>query len=49
MKQEREYYINNSTVRIRFGNVLKNYAEVIVNNSDTMMSMDYGVSKAIKN
>ena len=48
MKQEKEYFIDNSTVRIRSGRVLESYAEVLVNSCDTMISMDCGVSRAIK-
>ena len=39
MEQSKEYYINNSTVIIIFGNILDSLAKVIVNSSGSKMTM----------
>lgn len=33
MEQSKEYHINNSTIKIIFGNILDSIAEVIVNSA----------------
>ena len=48
MEQGKEYQINNSTVRIVFGNILDSQAEVIVNSSGSKMTMEGGLTKAIR-
>lgn len=48
MEQSKEYYINNSTIRIIFGNILDSKAEVIVNSSGSKMTMGGGLTKAIR-
>jgi O-acetyl-ADP-ribose deacetylase (regulator of RNase III) len=47
MGQVKEYYINNSTVKIVFGNILDSRAEVIVSSDDSNITMGGGVSWAI--
>lgn len=48
MEQSKEYHINNSTVKIAFGNILGSQAEVIVNSSGSKMTMGGGLTKAIR-
>ena len=48
MNQVKEYRINNSTVRIIFGNILDSQAEVIVNSSGSKMTMSGGLTKVIR-
>ena len=48
MKQSKDYHINNSTVRIIFGNILDSQVEVIVNSSGSKMTMGGGLTKAIR-
>lgn len=48
MEQSKEYHINNSTVKIVFGNILDSQAEVIVSSDDAKISMGGGVSWAIR-
>lgn len=48
MEQEKEYRINNSTIKIIFGNILDSKAEVIVNSSGSMMTMSGGLTRAIR-
>lgn len=48
MEQKKEYYINNSTIKIIFGDILDSQAEVIVSSDDCNISMGGGVSWAIK-
>ena len=48
MEQIKEYHINNSTVKIIFGNILDSQAEVIVNSSGSGMTMSGGLTKAIR-
>ena len=48
MEQEKEYRINNSTVKIIFGNILDSKAEVIVNSSGSKMTMGGGLTRAIR-
>ena len=48
MERSKEYYINNSTVKIVFGNILDSQAEVIVNSSGSKMTMGGGLTKAIR-
>lgn len=47
METEREYYVNKSTIKIIFGNILNSTADVIVSSDDCYISMGGGVSKAI--
>ena len=47
MEQYKEYHINNSTIRIIFGNIVDSHAEVIVSSDDGYISMGGGVSRAI--
>lgn len=49
MKQSKDYHINNSTVRIIFGNILDSQADVIVSSDDCNITMGGGVSMAIQN
>lgn len=48
MEHNKEYHINNSTIRIIFGNILDSQAEVIVNSSGSKMTMSGGITKAIR-
>ncbi len=48
MGQGQEYHINNSTVKIIFGDLLDSRAEVIVSSADSDLSMHGGLSKAIR-
>lgn len=48
MEQEKEYRINNSTIKIIFGNILASRAEVIVSSDDCNITMGGGVSLAIR-
>lgn len=48
MEQQKVYHINNSTVRIGFGNILDSQAEVIVNSSGSKMTMSGGLTKVIR-
>ena len=48
MEQGKEYRINNSTIKIIFGNILSSQAEVIVNSSGSKMTMGGGLTKAIR-
>ena len=48
MSQTKEYHINNSTVKIIFGNILDSLAEVIVNSSGSQITMSGGLTKAIR-
>lgn len=48
MEQSKEYHINNSTIKIVFGNILDSQAEVIVSSDDASISMGGGVSWAIR-
>ncbi|MBR3455383.1 MAG: TIR domain-containing protein [Bacteroidaceae bacterium] len=48
MEQSIRYHINNSTVKIIFGNILDSQAEVIVNCSGSKMTMGGGLTKAIR-
>lgn len=48
MEYTKEYSINNSVVKIIFGNILNSTAEVIVSSDDSMVSMGGGVSRAIR-
>ena len=48
MEQVKEYHINNSSIKIIFGNILDSQAEVIVSSDDNKVSMRGGVSKAIR-
>ncbi len=47
MEQSKEYHINNSTIKIVFGNILNSQAEVIVSSDDCNITMGGGVSWAI--
>lgn len=44
---ERAYTINNSEIRIYFGNILDTDAEVIVSSDDCLLSMGGGISRCI--
>lgn len=48
MVQVKEYHINNSTIRIIFGNIMDSQAEIIVSSDDCYISMGGGVSRAIE-
>lgn len=48
MERSKEYHINNSTIKILFGNILDSQAEVIVNSSGAGMSMSGGLTKMIR-
>ena len=45
--KERVYKIGNSTITIKFGNIITSNADVIVSSDDTHMSMSGGVSECI--
>ena len=45
--QGKEYHINNSTIKVVFGNILDSHAEVIVSSDDCYITMGGGVSMAI--
>ena len=47
MDHSKEYHINNSTIKIIFGNILDSRADVIVSSDDNELSMGGGVSGAI--
>lgn len=46
--EERTYKFNNSSVTIKFGDIVSSKAEVIVSSDDTLLTMSGGVSHAIK-
>lgn len=48
MEQAKEYRINNSTIKIVFGNILDSQAEVIVNSSGSKMTMGGGLTRTIR-
>lgn len=48
MEQSKEYHINNSTVKIIFGDILDSQTEVIVSSADSNISMGGGLSLAIR-
>lgn len=48
MEQQKEYHINNSTIKVIFGNILDSPAEVIVSSDDCNITMGGGVSWAIR-
>lgn len=48
MEQYKDYKINNSTIKVLFGNILDSRAEVIVNSSGSKMTMSGGLTKAIR-
>jgi O-acetyl-ADP-ribose deacetylase (regulator of RNase III) len=48
IQQCKEYHINNSTIKIIFGNLLDSQAEVIVSSDDCYITMGGGVSMAIR-
>ena len=45
--ESRQYTFNNSTLTVKFGNILDTQAEVIVSSDDCYVTMGGGVSKAI--
>lgn len=45
--QGKEYHINNSTIKVAFGNILDSHVEVIVSSDDCNITMGGGVSTAI--
>lgn len=48
MEQQKEYRINNSTIKVVLGNILDSQAEVIVSSDDCNITMGGGVSWAIR-
>ena len=46
--KSRKYQFNNSIVTVKFGDITKSRAEVIVSSDDTDISMGGGVSMAIR-
>jgi O-acetyl-ADP-ribose deacetylase (regulator of RNase III) len=48
MELPKEYRINNSTIKVIFGNILDSQAEVIVSSDDCNITMGGGVSLAIR-
>lgn len=48
MEQGKEYHINNSTIKIIFGDILDSQAEVIVSSGGSMISMRGGISRTIR-
>lgn len=48
IQQCKEYHINNSIIKIIFGNLLDSQAEVIVSSDDSNITMGGGVSMAIR-
>lgn len=48
MEQEKKYHINNSIIKIGFGNIVESQAEVIVSSDDSNITMGGGVSMAIR-
>ena len=48
MEQGKEYHINNSTIKVIFGNILDSQTEVIVSSDDCNITMGGGVSMAIR-
>ena len=47
MENVKEYFVNNSTIRIVFGDITASSAEVIVSSDDTLITMGGGVSRSI--
>lgn len=47
METSKEYHINNSSIKVTFGNILDSQADVIVSSDDSKVSMGGGVSHAI--
>lgn len=45
--ESRQYTFNNSTITIKFGNIIESHAEVIVSSDDCYITMGGGVSRAI--
>ena len=45
--KSRQYIFNNSTLTVKFGNILDTHAEVIVSSDDCYITMGGGVSRAI--
>lgn len=48
MEITKEYHINNSTVRVLFGNIIDSKADVIVSTASSTMNMGGGLGKAIR-
>ena len=48
MEQSKEYYINNSSIRIIFGDITKSQTDVIVNSCGSRMTMSGGLSFVIR-
>lgn len=48
MENTKIYHINNSSVKIVFGNILDSSADVIVNSSGSQITMSGGLTKAIR-
>lgn len=49
ISKQRTYNFNNSTVQIKFGNILDSESEVIVSSDDCFLSMGGGISQSILN
>lgn len=47
--KSRQYTFNNSTITIKFGNIIESHSEVIANSDDCYITMGGGVSRAILN
>lgn len=45
----RQYTFNNSTITIKFGNIIESHSEVIASSDDCYITMGGGVSRAILN
>lgn len=45
--ESRQYIFNNSTLTVKFGNILDTKAEVIVSSDDCYITLGGGVSRAI--
>ena len=48
MEQSKEYYINNSTIKIIFGDITKSQTDVIVNSCGSRLTMSGALSLAIR-
>lgn len=48
MEQSKEYYINNSTIKIVFGDITKSQTDVIVNSCGSKLTMSGGLSLVIR-
>ncbi len=48
MENVKEYFVNNSTIRIVFGDIMETKAEVIASSDDSHITMGGGVSRSIR-